>query len=102
MRVGRDVDALAEERAGAVLQGAAVRCTVGRAERGLLARVADGVGVGDVVRRDVEACCWARRPFSEVCSPRKLEIMVRPADRGFGRRPGCCGRRRGALRPEAP
>ena len=53
--VGRHVDALAEERAGAVLQGAGRQVQrVGRAERGLLARVADGVGVGDVVRGDVE------------------------------------------------
>ena len=53
--VGGDVDALAEERAGAVLRGAGRQVQrVGRAERGLLARVADGVGVGDVVRGDVE------------------------------------------------
>ena len=53
--VGRHVDALAEERARAVLRGAGRQVQrVGRAERGLLARVADGVGVGDVVRGDVE------------------------------------------------
>src|SRR4051812_38778719 len=53
--VGGHVDALAEERARAVLGRAGRQVQrAGRAERGLLARVADGVGVGDVVRGDVE------------------------------------------------
>jgi hypothetical protein len=54
--VGLDLDALAEQRARAVGERAGREVQrLGGDERGLLAAVADGVGVREVVRGDVEA-----------------------------------------------
>ena len=98
--VGRDVDALAEERTGAVLRDAGREVQrVGRAERGLLARVADGVGVGDVVRRDVEGLLLGQeaaqrglqseeaRDHGQACRSRvrKAAWVLRPGECGIER-----------------
>ena len=68
--VGLDLDALAEERARAVRRARrrSSDSGVGGDERGLLARVADGVRVGEVVGGDVEAAL-----LGEQAAQRRLE-----------------------------
>ena len=98
--VGGDVDARAEVRAGAVLRGAGRQVQrVGRAERGLLARVADGVGVGDVVGGDVESLLLGQkaaqrglqseeaRDHDQACRSRvrKEACVLRPGECGIER-----------------
>ena len=110
--VGGDVDARAEVRAGAALRGAGGQVQrVGGAERRLLARVADGVGIGDVVGGDVESLLLGQeaaqrglqseeaRDHDQACRSRvrKEACVLRPGEAASnarrGRRSRCRARR---------